>query len=105
MSDQPLLDYIDHGAQSRNETFRTSVRPSVSERRAAVLGAIVRAGSAGMTLDELSVCFGCSPNALSGRVTELKQMGLVRHTADRRRTRAGASAAVIVAVRAGGATQ
>jgi predicted transcriptional regulator len=96
MSDFPLIDYIDHGPQSRNDAHRV-VQQSVSERRAAVLGAIIRAGSAGVTLDELADAFDCSPNAISGRITELKRLGLVRHTEHRRKTRSGSSASVIVA--------
>lgn len=94
MSDYPLLDY---GIQSRNDNFHAVVEPTLSERRTAVLFAIRQAGAAGLTLDELSERFDVSPNAISGRITELKRMGFVSHTGERRRTRAGSTAAVIIA--------
>lgn len=99
MSDFPLLDYIDHGRQASVEAFQV-IAPTLSERRQRILAAIVDAGAAGVTLDELSQRFGVPAHTISGRVTELKRAGLVRHTGDRRRTRSGCSAAVIVATEA-----
>ncbi len=103
--DYPLVRYIDEldeGQLNRNDNWHERVKPSVNEKRAKILGAIVRAGAAGVTLDELAEHFNCPPNALSGRITELKKLGLIEHSADRRKTRSGASASVIRAVVAGG---
>lgn len=89
---------IDQGKLSRNETYHNIVRGSAAPRRSRVLNAIRDAGERGTTTDELSVRLRCFPNQVSGRVTELKALGLVTHTAQRRRTRSGATASVIVAV-------
>jgi predicted transcriptional regulator len=96
VSDFPLLDFIDHGRQSSQETL-AAITPTLSERRQEVLAAIVAAGAPGITLDELSQRFDVPAHSISGRITELKKAGLVRHTGERRRTRSGCSAAVIVA--------
>ncbi|MCG8651170.1 MAG: hypothetical protein MI861_15135 [Pirellulales bacterium] len=61
------------------------------------LGRIIAAGEHGVTLDELSQQTGIPANEFSGRITELKQRGLVQRTSQRRPTRKGSTAAVIVA--------
>lgn len=54
-------------------------------------------GEEGATLDEISEALGRPPNALSGRLTELHEAGLIkRKPACFRQTRAGARAAVWV---------
>ena len=96
MSDYPLLDFIDHATENRNEVYLAVVE-SHAERRKSILRCIVDAGDFGVTVDEISQRLSVPPNAVSGRVTELKKAGLCRHTETRRRTRSGYSAAVIVA--------
>ncbi len=106
MSDFPLIDWADdQGIASRNENYHNKVEASASQRRVAILGEIIRAGSYGCTLDELATLYDCPPNQISGRVSELKRLGLVVHTEQRRKTRTGSSASVIVAVNAGGVQQ
>lgn len=97
MSQPSLFDSVDHGKASRNETYTEVVSKHGNQRRA-VRDRIVAAGSYGVTLDELADRFGCEPNKISGRVTELKKAGLIVHTKARRKTRAGSTASVIVAM-------
>lgn len=66
--------------------------------REMVYRAIRARGAAGATLDEISTAFGRPPNALSGRVVELREAGRIVRTVERRRTRTGCSAAVYRAV-------
>lgn len=91
-----LFDYIDHGKASRDDTYADRA-DTHNAKRQEVLSLIVGAGRHGMTLDELAVHFDVAANQISGRVTELKKRGLVRHTRQRRKTRTGSTASVIVA--------
>ena len=91
---QPSL--FDHGPTSRNETYR-QILPEIPQRQKQWLRLIVDAGFHGVTLDELSAMSGQSQNAFSGRITELAKAGRVTRTKERRPTRAGSTAAVIVA--------
>lgn len=97
--DQPAVPAAappDQGQASRNETYREIAGGTALQRRY-ILARIVMAGSGGITLDELSQQMKVEPNKISGRITELKRQGLVVHTKARRMTRAGSTAAVIVA--------
>lgn len=86
----------DDGKRSRDENYIATIGTH-AERRKSILRCIIDAGAYGITVDEISERLGVPPNAISGRVTELKRQGLCRHTDARRRTRAGSSASVIVA--------
>jgi DNA-binding IclR family transcriptional regulator len=90
----------DDGSQSRDETYVTTCGTH-AERRKSIIRCIIDAGPHGITVDEISERLGVPPNAISGRVTELKRQGLCRHTEARRRTRAGSSASVIVVITGG----
>lgn len=94
--DQPRQ--VDQGVASRNETFR-QIAGELPDRQQRVMLRIIAAGYGGVTLDELSQQMNCEPNKISGRITELKKRGLVAHTRNRRVTRAGSTAAVIVATK------
>lgn len=84
----------DEGKQSRDETYR-EIKDELPDRCRIWLARIIAAGSRGVTLDELSAATGIPVNKFSGRITELKDAHLVRHTSDRRPTRSGSTAAVI----------
>jgi predicted ArsR family transcriptional regulator len=56
----------------------------------------MRRFSSGITTDEISNLFGKPPNAISGRLTELKKDGLIVATDRRRKTRTGRYARVFV---------
>lgn len=94
--DLPDHDVVDHGKQARNETFQ-QISDELPERQRVWHSRIVAAGASGVTLDELSRQYDLPPNAFSGRVTELQQRGLVVRTKERRKTKSGKNASVIVA--------
>lgn len=87
----------DQGKQSRDENYR-SVKADHQHERMKWLTRIIAKGRHGATLDELSAEYGVAPNTFSGRFTELAGVGLVVRTGERRPTRAGSSASVIVAI-------
>jgi hypothetical protein len=87
----------DQGKQSRNENYR-AVKGDHQHERMKWLSRIVIKGRYGATLDELSAEYGVSANTFSGRFTELAGLGLVVRTGERRATRSGSSASVIVAI-------
>lgn len=98
---QPTLfgissEVLDQGKESRDKTYRDNVSEYPARCKLWLLR-IIAAGSRGVTLDELSSVTGHPPNSFSGRITELQDAGLVRRTKERRETRAGSTAAVIVA--------
>ena len=95
-NDTTDLPLFDQGIASRNETFR-EILPTLSERERQWLYEIQERGTAGATLDELSAATGLAVNTFSGRVTALAKRGLVIRTTERRPTRAGSTASVIVA--------
>lgn len=64
--------------------------------RAAIYWYIKAARHYGHTLDELSVLMDRPPNAISGRLTELKVQGKIVYTGRKRRTRSGCLALVYV---------
>lgn len=87
----------DQGKQSRNENYR-AVKGDHQHERMKWLARIVIKGRYGATLDELSAEYGVAAHTFSGRFTELAQLGFVVRTGERRPTRSGSSAAVIVAI-------
>ena len=76
---------------SREAAEKVSV--DLGERQTRVLRAIRKIGPS--TTDELSIHFDVAPNQISGRLTELKKMGYIKDTGERRRTRTGFNAKVL----------
>lgn len=66
-------------------------------QREKVLKAIMAAGDAGLTVDELAAAWDTTPNAVSGRFTELKKENWIVKRGTRK-TRSGKAAGVWVAV-------
>ena len=64
--------------------------------RTVVLNLITDAGAQGLTLDEISERLDRPPNVISGRITELKERGLIAASDARRKTRTGSLAKVYV---------
>lgn len=87
----------DQGKLARDETYHET-RANHQHERMKWLSRLVCKGRHGATLDELSAEYGVSANTFSGRFTELAQLGFVVRTGERRPTRSGSSASVIVAI-------
>jgi len=94
---EPTHDLIDHGAKARNDQFQKIVE-TLSERRRPWFIRILAHGPKGCTADQLSMESGVPVNRISGRLTELRsQDRVIVRTSERRETRAGGRASVLVA--------
>jgi hypothetical protein len=71
------------------------IKDKISASQERILNAI-RQMDSGMTVDELSVYFGTTPNEISGRCSELKRDGKI-YKSGTRKTRSGCSAAILKA--------
>ncbi|EMI20508.1 hypothetical protein RMSM_02540 [Rhodopirellula maiorica SM1] len=98
--DQPTLfgsavDVIDYGKRNRDETYRddSARRPS---QRGMVLARIANHGIDGVTREQLADEMGLPLASVCGRVRELKDCGEVVDTPNRRVTRSGKYAAVVI---------
>ena len=85
------------GRAARDEQHRAK-QSTTSRDREEVFARVVAAGTRGTTLDDIAAAMKRPPNALSGRVTELVAAGRLFRTSEKRTTRAGGSAGVLVAV-------
>ncbi|GAA5510017.1 hypothetical protein [Novipirellula caenicola] len=91
----PTVDVIDYGKRNRDETYRddSSRRPS---QRGLVLARIANHGGDGVTREQLAEEMSLPLASVCGRVRELKDCGEVVDTPNRRVTRSGKYAAVVV---------
>ena len=96
-SDQMLLPY--HGAAGFKEHTTSldaalAVTETLNERQREVMGALRQAGEQGLTPDEAAARIGRTVLAARPRFTELKLMGLIEKTGQRRANESGLLAAV-----------
>jgi hypothetical protein len=92
-----LFDITAHrhkGNEQSTAAFHV-IENRISERQLVVYHAI-RFSNDGITVDELAVALKTTPNAISGRVSELKAMGKI-YKSGTRKTRSGCSAAILKA--------
>ena len=82
-----------HGGNPESENAFKKISPRLPERRKIVLSLIRNAGSKGLTTLEASELLKTTPNAISGRFSELKRDGLIEKIGTRK-TPSGCSAAV-----------
>lgn len=82
------------GSDTSREAAQAKVG-RIAEERTKVYLAVIRAGSSGATWDELVERLDLSPTA-NGRITELRELGLIIDSGRRRKTRRGRNAAVYV---------
>lgn len=100
------LDFFDttarkHRGNPESRAAHTDVRETAAATRAKILAQIDAAGPAGLTCDEAAVINDTTPNAISGRFTELKgipsrNLPQLIAKAGTRPTRSGSRAAVYV---------
>jgi hypothetical protein len=72
------------------------IMEKLTDWQADILHELEDLGDKGATVDELAVFFETTPNAISGRVSELKRMGKI-YKSGTRKTRSGCSAAILKA--------
>lgn len=73
-SDEDWTDYSNTTQAVSKETYEQK-QPSILSDRVRVYNAIAING--GITCKELSISWGCTPNEISGRFTELHKDGLI----------------------------
>ena len=83
-----------HGGNEQSNAAFQSVQLNSSQRK--VFAMLCEYGNFGQTVDGLSIALGTTPNAISGRLTELRIMGKIEKRGTRK-TRSGCSASVWVA--------
>lgn len=93
--------YVRRDARPTSEEAALRAMPRSSTRRFMVLEAIVAAGEAGRTDDELIVELGLPHQSVGPRRLELVEGGWIEDSGQRRRTRTGADAIVWVLTEAG----
>lgn len=87
-----------HGGNPESVAANESIEDHKPTIRRRIAGYVHARGPVGATVDEIEIALGYSHQTASARVTELKQLGSLVPTGDRRPTRSGSSAAVLVAV-------
>lgn len=85
-----------HGGNPQSAIAFDAIRQHLTQSQWRVFCAISATLSFGRTLDELCVLLDVNPNAISGRITELRIKGKIEKRGTRK-TRSGCSAAVWVA--------
>ena len=85
-----------HRGNPESRAAFNTIKDRLTAKQERVFLFIKRSMPIGATVDELALALDVTPNAISGRVTELKIKGLVEKRG-RRRTRSGCMASVIVA--------
>jgi hypothetical protein len=90
----PTRNY--HRGNPQSDAAHRSIIGDKARMRAVVVRAVQEAGSAGRTSDEIEVLTGMPHQTVSARLTEAKALGEVVTNGQRRPTRSGRSAAVLV---------
>lgn len=98
----PAIDAKDitvrrHGGNAESKKAHERIKQGKAETRLRILGHIKQLGTEGATTDEIAAWMNVPPNAISGRMTELKKLGALTATSQTRRTRSGCAARVFVA--------
>ena len=88
-----------HGGNTESVKAHNRIASVKASSRQKVYEYALSRGLVGVTTDEVAEEFEVSPNAISGRLTELKALGLLVKTDICRKTFSGCSARVFRAVR------
>lgn len=90
-----------HGGNRESAEASASIEQDKARLRRMVVQFVRDRGERGATCDEIELGLGMSHQTTSARVTEAKAIGLLSRTEERRPTRSGRNAAVLVATEAG----
>lgn len=85
-----------HSGNEQSEAAFHHIAPYLTESQREVFRAIRCSGALGATVDELSQRLQTTPNAISGRVTELRMQNRIKKNGTRK-TKSGCSASVWIA--------
>lgn len=96
--DEPTPDVCRafHGGDECSEEANESIHPDKSRLRNQILQWLKDRGATGGTSDEIEVALEMRHQTVSARLRELVQMKLAIKTAERRQTRSGRNAWVII---------
>lgn len=83
-----------HGGNEYSREAHNSILGSKEAVRTMVLTHIRQQGTTGATADEVEKVLGMLPQSVSARFTELKALGQIKPTGDKRKTRSGRNAGV-----------
>lgn len=86
-----------HGGNEQSKAAFTQIYPDLSDAQFKVFVEIKVTRDYGLTVDQISERMNTTPNAVSGRVTELRIKGKIVKKGTRK-TRSGCSASVWVAI-------
>lgn len=84
-----------HGGNAESQEAHERVKAGKTDVWARIMD-YARSKPLGVTCDECAQHFGVSPNQISGRLTELLAQGRLVRTAERRKTRSGCMAKVLL---------
>jgi hypothetical protein len=95
----PLFDVTArrHGGNAESAAALRQIAPGKERARREILQFAIQQGEKGITTDEVADWKQVPPNAISGRISELKALQLLIPTNRRRPTKSGCSARVLVA--------
>lgn len=94
----PLFDHGQHAKAARAEAYQNAL-PLMPSRMAAFLNALEAAGRRGLTREEGGIAIGGLPqNCINSVALKILREGLAVETGERRKTKMGATAAVMVHV-------
>lgn len=100
LRESPRIE-TDHVALGPVDTSREAAAVAEHDAdfvRRLILDCVRGSGARGLTLDEFCVATGKPANRVSGRFTDLRKLGLIQRSGERRTTKTGATAHVWVAV-------
>ena len=82
---------------SKSLAAHARVEPTAQHTGSQIIALATQRGYHGITADEVTAPWGCSPNHVAPRITELKKSGLLVRTNRTRPTQTGSPARVLVA--------
>lgn len=94
---ESLFNYGQHAAATRAEAYQNAL-PLLPGRKARYLQALIAAGRRGLTREEGGNALGVPQNCINSAALAILRDGLAVETGERRPTKMGATAAVMVHV-------
>jgi AraC-like DNA-binding protein len=86
-----------HGGNAESRAANARAHGSKQVVRDQIMAFAMRQSWQGITADEVAEAFNCSPNHVAPRISELRASGLLLPSDQRRKTRAGCTARVLIA--------
>lgn len=94
LGDKPYPDSPGFKERGTSRDAAMAARPAAADLRSRCLGAIARAGDAGMTADQVAAALAASVLGVRPRISELASLREIERTGERRPNASGIMAAV-----------